>query len=90
MGIANAVVGTANRTHNANGTLVFGAGNEVTNSVDNIADPMSLLTNSPKELAENSERGYGEMIPAALSLLSAAEIKQTTHTAPSWSGWEIP
>ncbi len=51
-GIANAVVGTANRTHNANGTLVFGAGNEVTNSVDNIADPMSLLTNSPKELAE--------------------------------------
>ena len=52
-GIANAVVGTANRTHNANGTLVFGAGNEVTNSVDNIADPMSFLgINSPKELAE--------------------------------------
>ena len=23
-------------------------------------------------------------------LLPAAEIKQTTHTAPSWSGWEIP
>ena len=52
-GIANAVVGTANRTHNANGTLVFGAGNEVTNSVDNMANPMSLLgLNSPKELAE--------------------------------------
>ncbi len=52
-GIANAVVGTANRTHNANGTLVFGAGNEVTNSVDNIANPMSFLgLNSPKELAE--------------------------------------
>ena len=52
-GIANAVVGTANRTHNANGTLVFGAGNEVTNSVDNIANPMSFLgINSPKELAE--------------------------------------
>ena len=51
-GIANSVIGTANRTHNANGTLVFGAGNEVTNSVDNIADPMLLLANSPKELAE--------------------------------------
>ena len=52
-GIATAVVGTANRTHNANGTLVFGAGNEVTNSVDNIANPMSFLgLNSPKELAE--------------------------------------
>lgn len=56
-GIANAVVGTANRTHNANGTLVFGAGNEVTNSVDNITDPMSLLTNSPKELAEKLREG---------------------------------
>ena len=56
-GIANAVVGTANRIHNANGTLVFGAGNEVTNSVDNIADPMSLLTNSPKELAEKLREG---------------------------------
>ena len=32
--------------------MVFGAGNEVTNSVDNIADPMLLLANSPKELAE--------------------------------------
>ena len=52
-GVANSIVGTANRTHNANGTLVFGAGNEVTNSVDNIANPMSFLgINSPKELAE--------------------------------------
>ena len=56
-GIANAVVGTANRTYNANGTLVFGAGNEVTNSVENIADPMSLLTNSSKELAEKLREG---------------------------------
>ena len=37
--------------------MVFGAGNEVTNSVDNIADPMSLLTNSPKELAEKLREG---------------------------------
>ena len=52
-GVANSIVGTANRTHNANGTLVFGAGNEVTNSVDNIANPMSFLgLNNPKELAE--------------------------------------
>ena len=33
--------------------MVFGAGNEVTNSVDNIANPMSFLgLNNPKELAE--------------------------------------
>lgn len=41
-GIANAVVGTANRTANSNGTLVFGAGNEITNSIATIdRSPMS-------------------------------------------------
>ena len=32
-GLANAVVGTANRTFNSNGSLIFGAGNEITNSI---------------------------------------------------------
>lgn len=32
-GFANAVVGTANRTFNSNGSLIFGAGNEITNSI---------------------------------------------------------
>ena len=36
-GVANAVVGTANRTFNANGALVFGAGNEIENSVGTIS-----------------------------------------------------
>ena len=36
-GIANAIVGVANKTANTNGTLVFGAGNEITNSITNIS-----------------------------------------------------
>lgn len=32
-GLANAVVGTANRTFNSNGSWIFGAGNEITNSI---------------------------------------------------------
>lgn len=32
-GWANAVVGTANRTFNSNGSWIFGAGNEITNSI---------------------------------------------------------
>lgn len=40
-GIANSVVGTANRTFNANGSLIFGAGNEITNSVTTINAPTS-------------------------------------------------
>lgn len=35
-GIGNAVVGTANRTYNSNGSLILGAGNEITNSVTDI------------------------------------------------------
>ena len=35
-GLANTVVGAANRTNNSNGSLIFGAGNEITNSVTNI------------------------------------------------------
>ena len=40
-GIANSVVGTANRTFNSNGSLIFGAGNEITNSVTTINAPTS-------------------------------------------------
>ena len=50
-GIANAIVGTANRTFNANGALVFGAGNEITNSVENISLP-TLFPNDAKALAD--------------------------------------
>lgn len=35
-GLSNTVVGTANRTNNSNGSLIFGAGNEITNSVTEI------------------------------------------------------
>lgn len=38
-GVANSIVGVANRTFNSNGALVFGAGNEITNSVSTISAP---------------------------------------------------
>lgn len=38
-GVANSIVGTANRTFNSNGSLIFGAGNEITNSVTEISTP---------------------------------------------------
>ena len=37
--MANSIVGTANRTFNSNGSLIFGAGNEITNSVTEISTP---------------------------------------------------
>ena len=51
-GIANSIVGTANRTFNSNGSLIMGAGNEITNSVASISGAPDDGGNSAKELAE--------------------------------------
>ena len=62
-GIANSVVGVANRTNNSNGSLIFGAGNEITNSVEEIKFPMKKsglfgsLFESPNELSEELRKG---------------------------------
>ena len=49
-GVANSVVGLANRTFNSNGSLIMGAGNEITNSVTYISAPSSGGS-SPNALA---------------------------------------
>ena len=51
-GVANSVVGTANRTFNSNGSLIMGAGNEITNSVTYLSGTPDDGGNSAKELAE--------------------------------------
>ena len=51
-GIANSIVGTANRTFNSNGSIVMGAGNEITNSITTISAP-SDGGNSAKALADS-------------------------------------
>lgn len=43
-GIANSIVGVANTVENANGTLVYGAGNKITNSVTSISAPSGFTT----------------------------------------------
>lgn len=58
-GLGNAVVGTANRTYNSNGSLIFGAGNEITNSVTNINNASAIQASpfggpsSVTKMAEN-------------------------------------
>ena len=41
-GIANSIVGLANKTNNANGALIYGAGNTITNSFADVATPRSV------------------------------------------------
>ena len=50
-GVANSIVGLANRAYNANGALIYGAGNEITNSIASVTAPAA--TGSVKAAAEN-------------------------------------
>lgn len=51
-GIANSTVGIANRTYNSNGALIFGAGNEITNSVVDISSVSSTTQTAPASVNE--------------------------------------
>lgn len=51
-GIANSIVGVANRASNSNGSLIFGAGNEIKNSITDISAPSSG-GDSAKALQDN-------------------------------------
>ena len=59
-GIANSIVGTANRTFNSNGSIIMGAGNEITNSVTSIYGAPEDGGNSAKELAEKFREAVKE------------------------------
>ena len=62
-GVANSIVGTANRTANSNGSLIFGAGNEITNSISSISalstggDSAQALQKSLMTAVKNSNSG---------------------------------
>ena len=43
-GVANSIVGVANTVENANGTLVYGAGNKITNSIKSISAEAGFTT----------------------------------------------
>lgn len=59
-GVANSIVGTANRTFNSNGSIIMGAGNEITNSVTSIDGAPDDGGNSAKELAEKFREAVKE------------------------------
>ena len=58
-GVANSIVGLANKTNNANGALIYGAGNEITNSTSSILAPTSGdSAKSAAELLRTSIKNY--------------------------------
>ena len=51
-GIANTISGVANRAVNSNGALIYGAGNEITNSVTSLGDVPTDSGDSAKSFAD--------------------------------------
>lgn len=60
VGVANTINGLANRTANTNGTIVFGAGNEVTNSITELTGIPKNTGNSAKEFAGKLRDGISK------------------------------
>lgn len=62
-GVANTITGVANRTFNSNGSIILGAGNEITNSVTAIdtyalkSDSVNNLTDTLRTTIKNSNGG---------------------------------
>lgn len=67
-GVANSIVGVANRTSNSNGSLIFGAGNEIQNSITDISAPTSggdsakALQDSLMEAVQKSKSGGATLV----------------------------
>lgn len=67
-GVANSIVGVANATQNSNATLIFGAGNAVTNSYGNVtlnygdinpADPVDTAKKLGAAVGDSGGQGTG-------------------------------
>lgn len=60
-GIANSIVGLANKTNNANGALIYGAGNTITNSFADVATPRSAksVAEAAQSLRDSVQKNPG-------------------------------
>lgn len=79
-GIANTVSGIANRTSNSNGTLIYGAGNEVTNSITSLTGTPTDSGNSAKEFSEKLRNAIKASNSGGATLvIGGANVADYTH-----------
>ena len=82
-GIANTVSGIANRTSNSNGTLIYGAGNEVTNSITDLTSTPTDSGKSAKDFAEKLRTSIKESKSGGATLVigggNVADYTQKTQ-----------
>lgn len=93
-GIANSIVGVANRTSNSNGSLIFGAGNEIKNSITDISAPSSggdsakSLQDSLMKAVKKSESGGATLIIGGGNVADYTQKTQILGVANTVTGTE--
>ena len=78
-GIANSIVGLANKTNNANGALIYGAGNTITNSFADVATPGSAdsVAEAAQSFRDSVQKNPGG---AALAIGGGNKIDKSIRT----------
>lgn len=93
-GVANSIVGVANRTSNSNGSLIFGAGNEIQNSITDISAPTSggdsakALQDSLMEAVQNSKSGGATLVIGGGNKANYTQKTQILGVANTITGTE--
>lgn len=81
-GVGNTITGVANRTFNSNGSIILGAGNEITNSVKTVSAPTSggntpnALATTIRDVIKNSDGGGATL---AISGANKADYTQRSQ-----------
>lgn len=87
-------MGTANRTSNSNGSLIFGAGNEIKNSITDISAPTSggdsakALQDSLMEAVQNSKSGGATLVIGGGNKANYTQKTQILGVANTITGTE--
>lgn len=93
-GVANSIVGVANRASNSNGSLIFGAGNEIKNSITAISAPESggdsakALQDSLMKAVQKSKSGGATLVIGGGNKANYTQKAQILGVANTITGTE--
>lgn len=91
-GIANSIVGVANRTNNSNGSLIFGAGNVITNSISElegtqeVADSAKAFQTSLMDSVKKAEGGGAALAIGGGNTIDYAQKSQVMGVGNTLKG----
>ena len=91
-GVGNTITGVANRTFNSNGSIILGAGNEITNSVKTVSAPTSggntpnALATTIRDVIKNSDGGGATLAIGGANKADYTQLSQMIGVKNSITG----